>query len=75
MKGAREGTLLDINPCAKYYYYLKEAGILEFDLSEFNKFFRYIRCYDYPKYLNNNKKVFNKMYYRKLKDTLQNLRQ
>ena len=73
LKGAREVTLLDINPCAKYYYYLKEAGILEFDLSEFNKFFRYIRCYDYPKYLNNNKKVFNKMCYRKLKDTLQNL--
>lgn len=29
LKGAREVTLLDINPCAKYYYYLKEAGILE----------------------------------------------
>lgn len=73
LKGAREITLLDINPCAKYYYYLKEAGILEFSLAEFNKFFRYIRCYDYPKYLNNNKKVFNKLYYRKIKDTLQAL--
>lgn len=70
LKGAREVTLLDINPCAKYYYYLKEAGILELSLTEFNRFFRYN---DYPKPFNYNKRVFSKEYYKKLKDTLQAL--
>ena len=54
-KGAKDITLLDINPYAKYYYYLKAAGILELNLTDFNEFFRYN---DYPKVFKYNKKVF-----------------
>ena len=41
LKGTKDVTLLDINPYAKYYYYLKAAGILELDLVKFNEFFLY----------------------------------
>ena len=66
-KGAKDITLLDINPYAKYYYYLKAAGILELNLTDFNEFFRYN---DYPKVFKYNKKVFDKASYKKLKSTL-----
>ena len=70
LKGAKDITLLDINPYAKYYYYLKTAGILELNLTDFNKFFRYN---DYPKVFKYNKKVFNKASYKKLKGALKSL--
>ena len=69
-KGAKDITLLDINPYAKYYYYLKTAGILELNLTDFNEFFRYN---DYPKVFKYNKKVFDKASYKKLKSTLKSL--
>ena len=69
-KGAKDITLLDINPYAKYYYYLKTAGILELSLTDFNEFFRYN---DYPKVFKYNKKVFDKASYKKLKSTLKSL--
>ena len=70
LKGAKDVTLLDINPYAKYYYYLKAAGILELNLTDFNEFFRYN---DYPKVFKYNKKVFDKASYKKLKSTLKSL--
>ena len=70
LKGAKDVTLLDINPYAKYYYYLKTAGILELNLTDFNEFFRYN---DYPKVFKYNKKVFDKASYKKLKSTLKSL--
>ena len=69
-KRAKDITLLDINPYAKYYYYLKAAGILELNLTDFNEFFRYN---DYPKVFKYNKKVFDKASYKKLKSTLKSL--
>lgn len=69
-KGAKDITLLDINPYAKYYYYLKAAGILELNPTDFNEFFRYN---DYPKVFKYNKKVFDKASYKKLKSTLKSL--
>ena len=69
-KGAKDITLLDINPYAKYYYYLKTAGLLELNLTDFNEFFRYN---DYPKVFKYNKKVFDKASYKKLKSTLKSL--
>ena len=69
-KGAKDITLLDINPYAKYYYNLKAAGILELNLTDFNEFFRYN---DYPKVFKYNKKVFDKASYKKLKSTLKSL--
>ena len=69
-KGTKDITLLDINPYAKYYYYLKTAGILELNLTDFNEFFRYN---DYPKVFKYNKKVFDKASYKKLKSTLKSL--
>ena len=69
-KGAKDITLLDINPYAKYYYYLKTAGILELNLTDFNEFFRYN---DYHKVFKYNKKVFDKASYKKLKSTLKSL--
>ena len=69
LKGVKEVTLLDINPYTKYYFYLKQAGILELNLAQFNDFFRYN---DYPKFKYNKKvKVFNNDSYKKLKSTLQ----
>ena len=70
LKGTKNITLLDINPYAKYYYYLKASGILELSLTEFNEFFRYN---DHPKVFKYNKKVFNKDSYKKLKSTLKSL--
>lgn len=38
-KGARDITLLDINPFAEYYLYLKVAAILTLNYEEFKEFF------------------------------------
>ena len=39
LKGCRDITLLDINPYAKYYIYLKIAGIVSLNYQEFQEFF------------------------------------
>lgn len=60
-------TVLDINPYTKFYYYLKIASILELELDDFLSFLRFV---DYPKVFQNNKDVFNKNKYNKIKSTL-----
>lgn len=66
-KNCKEITVLDINPYTKFYYYLKAAGIIELSKDEFLEFFRYK---DYPKVFKDNKYVFHKSYYEKLKIAL-----
>lgn len=60
-------TVLDINPYTKFYYYLKTASIIELSKDEFLDFLRYK---DYPDVFKENKNIFNKNYYEKLKLTL-----
>ena len=67
LRNVKDVTLLDVNPYAKYYYFLKAAGILEFNLAEFNRFFRYL---NYPKIFKTNKYAFNKDGYEKIIKTL-----
>ena len=69
-KGAKDVTLLDINPYAKYYYYLKKAGMLELDFTKFKEFFRYK---NYPVRYKTNVEMFNKASYEKIKGTLKSL--
>ena len=68
--GCQEITLLDINPYIKFYYYLKVASILNLNLDEFMLFLRYKR---YPTTFKDNKDVFNKDLYNKIKMTLRSL--
>lgn len=65
--GAKDITILDINPFTLYYYYLKMAAILELNYYEFLDFFRYK---NYPKVFKDNDLVFNMSSFNKLKDTL-----
>jgi len=67
LKGCRDITVIDINPYTKFYYYLKVAGILNFNLNEFKSFFRYK---EYPNVFVDNEKVFSLDLYQKLKDDL-----
>ena len=67
LKGCKDVTVLDINPYAKYYYYLKVAGILNLKLEEFFYFFRFK---DFPRVFKDNNDVFNKEIYNKFKSTL-----
>lgn len=67
LNGCNDITLLDINPYAKFYFYLKYASILELDRIEFLNFLRFN---DYPEVFKNNKEVFNKNSYNKIKPTL-----
>ena len=69
LKGCNDITVIDINPFAKYYFYLKKAAILTLDYVEFFRFF----CYKYYKYYEHNSEAFNLQSYNKLKDTLRNL--
>lgn len=69
-KGAKDVTLLDINPYAKYYYYLKKAGMLELDFTKFKEFFRYN---NYSETYRTNVEMFNKASYEKIKGTLKSL--
>lgn len=63
--GARDITLYDMNPYAKYYVYLKIAAILSLDYIEFqNFFFKYVF-----KYYHNNK-MFCKGLFNKIKENL-----
>ena len=65
--GCSDISVVDINPYTKFYYYLKVACLIELDLDEFLKFLRFK---DYPKVFNDNKEVFNKEIYDKIKITL-----
>ena len=67
LKCCRDITVIDINPYTKFYYYLKVAGILNFNLNEFKSFFRYK---EYPNVFVDNEKVFSLDLYQKLKDLL-----
>ena len=64
--GARDITLYDINPYAKYYIYLKVAAILSLDYKEFQYFFFKYGLNEYGNKEYNNKKMF-------LKETFNNL--
>lgn len=60
-------TVVDICPYTKYYFYLKKAAIMTFSYDEYFDFF----CYnDYPKFCRDNKLVFDKKKYDKLKEIL-----
>ena len=66
-EGARDITLFDINPFAKYYVYLKIAGILTLTYEQFKLFF----CKYYETPFSKNKLMFNKRIFdNKIKDTL-----
>ena len=63
--GARDITLYDINPYAKYYVYLKISAILSLNYIEFQKFFfkhGLEECY--------NSKMFSKNLFNKIKPNL-----
>lgn len=64
--GAKDITLYDINPYAKYYTYLKSAGILSLDYTEFQDFFFKHTTTPY-KY---NPKMFSKKLFDKIKPNL-----
>lgn len=70
LNGCNDVTLLDVNPYAKYYYYLKLASIMCLDIDEFMEFLRFK---DYPKVFSDNKNVFNKKGFEKVKETLSSL--
>lgn len=64
--GARDITLFDINPYAKFYVYLKIASIVSLSYDEFiNFFFKYT---DSP--FRNNREMFSKNTFNKIKSTL-----
>ena len=67
MHGCKDVTLLDMNPYAKYYYYLKAASILCLNKDNFLDFLRYR---DYPKVFKYNEGVLNKATFEKIKSTL-----
>ena len=69
-KGAKDITLIDFNPYAKYYYYLKKAGMLELNFTKFKEFFRYN---NYSETYRTNVEMFNKASYEKIKGTLKSL--
>lgn len=63
--GARDITLYDINPYAKYYVYLKIAAIISLDYIEFQSFFF---KHGLKKFY--NKEMFSKELYNKIKPNL-----
>ena len=66
MHGAKDITLFDINPYAKYYVYLKIASIVSLDYHEFiNFFFKHtISSFE------DNEKMFSKITFNKIKYNL-----
>ncbi len=65
--GCQNISILDVNPYAKFYYYLKIASIINLELEEFMMFLRFK---DYPNVFKDNNFVFNKKLYNKVKLTL-----
>ena len=66
--GARDITLFDINPYAKYYVYLKVAAILSLTYDEFQSFF-----FKYGLDNNSNRDVFSPNLFNKMKSILKEL--
>ena len=66
--GARDITLFDINPYAKYYTYLKIAAIISLTYTEFKVFF-----FKHGEKIYYNRHMFNKKLYQKLAPTLRML--
>lgn len=60
-------TLIDVCPYSKFYIYLKLATMLELERQEFLKFLRYK---DFPKVFKDNREVFNKDIFNRIKITL-----
>lgn len=67
LQGCTDITVCDICPFTKYYFYLKQAGIVSLDYREFFEFFRYAH---YPKSFESNNNAFNIETYKKIKSTL-----
>lgn len=65
--GCTDISVVDINPFCRYYYYLKMVGILYLELDEFLYFFRYK---DYPEVFKDNRDVFDKDIFNKIKVNL-----
>lgn len=70
MRGCLDQTVIDVCPNTKFYFYLKKAGLLELDYSEFLQFFRFR---NYPMLFKENSSVFSSELYDKLKNTLYDL--
>lgn len=70
LSGCKDITVLDINPYTKFYYYLKVATILNVDIEEFLIFLRFK---DFPEVFKDNRNVFNKKTYGKIRYTLRML--
>lgn len=70
MCGCLDQTVIDVCPNTKFYFYLKKAGLLELDYSEFLQFFRFR---NYPMLFKENSSVFSSELYDKLKNTLYDL--
>ncbi len=68
--GANEVTLLDINPFAKHYFYLKMAAIMELQMEEFLLFLRFE---NYPELFRENVMVFNEYIFNKIRDMLREI--
>lgn len=67
LQGCKNITVYDICPFTKYYFYLKQAGIICLKYQEFFEFFRYMH---YPKSFQGNNNVFNTEIYKKIKGVL-----
>ena len=67
LKGCRDITVMDVNPYTKFFYYLKVAAIVALTREEFLLFFRYK---DYPRVFKDNKYVFNKDMFERIKNAL-----
>jgi len=68
LNNCKDIEVVDICPFNKYYFYLKKVAMMLLDYEEFQYFFCY---YDFPKtFLYNNKHVFSKDIYSKLKELL-----
>ena len=65
--GSKDITLVDINPFAKYYFYLKMAAIMELDIDEYLLFLRYK---NYPELFKFNVLVFSDYIFNKIKGCL-----
>lgn len=60
-------TVIDICPYTKYYFYLKKAAILSLDYEEFCHFLFYK---NFPRIFKNNKNIFDKALFNKIKNIL-----
>lgn len=70
VKGAKDITIFDINPYTKFFYYFKVAALIALDMDEFLLFFRYK---DYPRVFKDNRYVFKKDLFFKIKEVLRDL--